>query len=87
MNERDDWIEWLSTYSAGAFYDAFMEIAQDAGSQCVNCGQPIYLDIREGGGIPDWYSDNGDYGCWNSPDTTEDGVGSHSAEKKADRND
>ena len=78
--ERADWIAWLNGYGAGAFYDAFMRTAQDAQSRCSQCGETIYLDIREGGGVPDWAAD-GDYGCWASPDTDEDGVGGHEPER------
>jgi hypothetical protein len=53
---RDQWIAWLQGYGAGNFYDAFVAFAQDAESTCVHCGQPIYLDIVEGGGVPDWGS-------------------------------
>ena len=87
---RAEWIDWLSGYGIGAFYDAFLRNAQDAQSRCVNCDEPIYLDIVEGGGVPDWGSDpvwrNGkmiglDYGCNDSPDTGDDGVGSHEPER------
>lgn len=79
--ERADWITWLNGYGAGAFYDAFMRTAQDAKSECSQCGEAIYLDIREGGGVPDWRTSDGDYGCWASPDTGEDGTGSHEPER------
>jgi hypothetical protein len=73
---RADWIAWLAGYGADKFYDAFIETAQGAISECVNCGEAIALDIVEGGGVPDWGND-GDYGCWASPDTGDDGTGSH----------
>ncbi len=79
--EREDWTQWLKTYGAGKFYDAFMSIAQNAEGTCVHCDQPIYLDIREGGGIPDWRTLDGDYGCNNSPENDEDGCGGHLARK------
>lgn len=37
--------------------------------------------IAEGGGIPDWRTADGDYGCDNSPDTSEDGTGGHMPRK------
>lgn len=61
--EIDAWVKWLSHYGAGEFYQAFARIAQDAESTCIHCGKKIYLDIREGGGIPDWRTADGDYGC------------------------
>ena len=54
--DRADWVAWLESYGAAKFYDAFMSNAQGAESTCEHCGQPIYLDIREGGGVPDWGS-------------------------------
>lgn len=74
---REQWAKWLETYGAEKFYDAFMKSAQGARSVCIQCGHFIYLDIEEGGGIPDWKTSNGDYGCGNSPDTNEDGTGGH----------
>lgn len=79
VTERDDraeWASWLRSYGAEAFWDAFMENAQGAESRCRQCGETITLDIREGGGVPDWGSD-GDYGCWASPDTNDEGTGGH----------
>lgn len=75
-NERAEWIRWLEAYGAGPLYDAFMRSAQGAQSECTQCGQAIYLDISEGGGVPDWGSSptyvNGrmiglDYGCFEFP--------------------
>jgi hypothetical protein len=80
---RAQWVEWLAAYGLGRFYDAFLSSAQGATSLCVNCGRRITLDIVEGGGVPDWSAD-GDYGCDESPDTNDDGVGSHIAEGTAD---
>lgn len=78
MIDSESWAKWLESYGADCFYDAFMRIAQDAESECRHCHKPIYLDIREGEGIPDWRTEDGDYGCSDSPDTNaEDGTGSH----------
>lgn len=79
--QRREWVEWLKRYGAENFYDAFVEIAQDARSKCIYCQQPIYLDIVMGGGIPDWYSHYGDFGCPDAPDTDEEGTGSHKPQK------
>jgi hypothetical protein len=82
---RAEWIKWLEGYGIGKFFDAFLATAQYAESKCVYCGQRIYLDIVEGGGVPDWGAafEEGkpglDYGCSNSPDTNEDGTGGHKA--------
>lgn len=77
MTDREAWVEWLLWYSPEKFYDSFIRRAQDAKSTCQLCGYKIYLDIREGGGIPDWRTRDGDYGCGESPDNTDEGTGSH----------
>jgi len=76
MSDKTSWAKWLKHYGAEKFYDAFMRNAQGAESVCIYCKRPITLDIAEGGGVPDW-SDNGDYGCFESPDTDDDGTGGH----------
>lgn len=78
---RRDWIRWLEGYGAGAFYDSMLDSIQGAEGRCLHCGQPIYLDIVEGGGIPDWRTKDGDYGCVESPDTNDEGTGGHDARK------
>ena len=75
--EREHWAKWLEHYGAEKFYDAFMRNAQNAQSTCVHCREPIYLDIAEGGGVPDWCTHDGDYGCFESPDTDDEGTGGH----------
>ena len=79
---RENWVRWLKTFGVGRFYDAFVQNAQDARGTCKNCRQSIYLDITEGGGVPDWRTKDGDYGCEQSPDTIvlpymDMGCGSH----------
>ena len=81
---RSGWVAWLETYGAGAFFDAFMEHAQGAQGWCVHCRKAIYLDIAEGGGVPDWSDGAGDYGCPASPDTDDDGTGGHFPRRVAD---
>lgn len=65
-NGQAKWVKWLAEYGPEKFYDSFMRTAQDAQSECVSCGHFIYLDIREGGGVPDWRTTDGDYGCVDS---------------------
>jgi hypothetical protein len=85
--EKASWVAWLKDYGGDKFFDAFIRTAQYAESVCVNCGQKIYLDIVEGGGVPDWGSafkegERGlDYGCHESPDTNAEGTGGHEARK------
>lgn len=48
-------------------------------AECVWCGEYLTDGAEESGytGVgPDWCAD-GDYGCTYSPETTDDGVGSH----------
>jgi hypothetical protein len=72
-NARQDWIDWIKGYGVGKFYDAFVRTAQGAASRCTNCREAIFLDIVEGGGVPDWRTAGGDYGCSESPDTVNEG--------------
>ena len=79
---RTAWVKWLKSYGPGRFFDAFMRSAQNAESVCEQCGERIYLDIAEGGGVPDWCTTDGDYGCFYSPDTCEAGTGGHTPMKR-----
>jgi len=81
--DRKSWAKWLERYGAEQFFDAFVRSAQGARSTCIHCGEAIYLDIVEGGGVPDWGID-GDYGCYLSPDTTDEGTGGHEPERDTD---
>lgn len=88
-NDKQAWVKWLESYGADGFFDAFIRQAQGAKSTCVHCGEAIYLDIVEGGGVPDWgtsFGDGGglDYGCVDSPDTNDEGTGEHEPERDAD---
>lgn len=74
---REQWILWLANYGLGKFYDSFLRSAQYAESTCTQCRCKIYLDIVEGGGVPDWRTEDGDYGCYDSPDTNSEGTGGH----------
>ena len=80
MNTRKaiaEWVEWLRHYGLRKFCEAFVRDAQGAQSTCIHCKEIIYLDILEGGGICDWKTEDGDYGCSYSPDTNADGTGGH----------
>jgi hypothetical protein len=77
QDARRQWAAWLMAYGAARLFDSMMQTVQGARSVCVFCGQSIECDIVEGGGVPDWKTHEGDYGCSNSPDTTEEGSGGH----------
>ncbi len=84
---RSEWVAWLRDYGAGPLFDSIMANCQGAESTCVHCGEKIYFDIVEGGGVPDWGSTipgitgrggaGLDYGCPNSPDSDSEGTGGH----------
>ena len=79
--DREKWVRWIKSFGAGKFYDAFVNVAQGAESTCIFCKRKIYLDIVGGGGIPDWCTKDGDYGCRRSPDTGEYCCGPHDPKK------
>ena len=84
--DRQQWIAWLEKYGVRKFLDAFMRNAHGAQSECIYCGEPIYLDLLEGGGVADWKTKDGDYGCGDSPDTGSEGTGSHLPKMLSDDN-
>jgi hypothetical protein len=68
--------DWLKTYGPEKFLESsFLRSVEGAESICVHCGQKIYVDVLIGGGVPDWSTEGGDFGCPDSPDTNEDGTG------------
>lgn len=71
------WADWLRQYGAEKFARSLFRDVQGAKSRCTQCGDAIYLDFFEGGGVGDWKTKNGDYGCVESPDTGKDGTGGH----------
>lgn len=79
--KRQEWVLWLFDYGPGKFYDAFVRTAQYARGLCEHCGESIYLDVVEGGGVPDWRDESGSYGCPDSPDNSDEGTGAHVPEK------
>lgn len=83
FESQEAWVKWLKGYSPKAFLKVFLDVAQDAEGTCVNCYEKIYLDIIEGGGVPDWRTSDGDYGCARSPDSTHEEQGSHTPRKLA----
>jgi hypothetical protein len=84
---KENWMSWLRGYVASdggaCLFDSLIRSLQGAESVCQHCGEPIFCDIVEGGGVPDWgtrFPDEIgglDYGCGMSPDTNEEGTGSH----------
>lgn len=77
--DKEAWVKWLQAYGLRRFLDSFMRTAHGAISHCVYCLEPIHLDLLEGGGVADWKTESGDYGCVKSPQTNEEGTGSHKA--------
>jgi len=77
-----DWVKWLDGYGAEKFLGHFLRNVEGAKGRCIQCGQDIFVDVLLGGGIADWSTDDGDFGCINSPDTCEDGTGGHMPERR-----
>lgn len=77
--QKQEWVAWLERYGARKFLDSFLRTAHGAESECVQCGEPIFLDLLEGGGVADWKTEDGGYGCPDSPDTNDEGTGGHVA--------
>jgi hypothetical protein len=75
---KKEWLKWVKTYGIGNFFDAFIKNVEGAESTCRYCGNLIYVDITIGGGVPDWSTEGGDFGCDASPETTPEGCGGHS---------
>lgn len=74
---KENWIDWLQVYGANKFLESFLESVEGAQSICKHCGQQIHVDVLVGGGVPDWSTVDGDFGCGESPDTDEGGTGGH----------
>lgn len=73
----DAWLQWLETYTPQKFIEAFLRNVENTESVCQYCGENIYVDVLIGGGVADWSTERGDFGCYNSPETTDDHCGSH----------
>jgi hypothetical protein len=82
--QKAAWLKWLESYGTDKFLDMFLYNVEGASSRCAYCGERIYVDVLIGGGVPDWSTEDGDFGCWASPETCEDGVGGHMPHKRCD---
>ena len=76
------WTAWLRKYGLRKVLDSFLANVEGAESTCVHCGEKIYVDIMIGGGVADWGTYDGDFGCPDSPDTNEEGTGGHMPRRK-----
>lgn len=81
-NAKRAWLKWLETYTPAKFLDAFVNNVEGAESTCTRCHQYIYVDILIGGGVPGWSTEDGDFGCDGSPETTPEGRGSHKPKRR-----
>ena len=84
-NDQKAWTLWLKEYGIENFIQAFIHNVEGARSRCQYCHQKIYVDVLIGGGVPDWSTKDGDFGCPNSPDTNEEGCGGHMPVKRKER--
>lgn len=80
--EKASWLNWLKSYTPKKFLESFLRNVEGAQSTCQYCHEPIYVDVLIGGGVPDWSTAEGDFGCEKSPETCEEGVGSHMPMKR-----
>jgi len=76
---KQSWLRWLEQYGVDRFFDSFIHTVEGAQSICVHCGEVIQVDITIGGGVPDWSTLDGDFGCSANPKSNEDGVWGHVA--------
>lgn len=81
---KQQWLEWLDEHGAEDFLDAFLRDVEGAESTCIHCGEKIYVDVMIGGGVADWSTHDGDFGCPNSPETNDEGTGGHTPRKRGD---
>ena len=84
--EKQSWVNWLKNYGPMKFLNSFLRNVEGAQSTCRHCGEKIYVDVMIGGGVPDWSTEEGDFGCSNSPDSDEEGTGGHTPIKRKQRN-
>ena len=73
QNPQADWLTWLSEYGASRFLDSFLKNVEGAESRCLYCCEYIYVDLLTGGGVANWSTKEGDFGC-NHPNSFD---GSH----------
>lgn len=83
QSKISSWLSWLKSYGSAPFLTAFLRNVEGAESTCIYCHRKIYVDVLIGGGIPDWSTDDEDFGCPESPDTNHDGCGSHMPVKRS----
>lgn len=76
------WLAWFKDFGARAFLKAFLHNVEGAESRCQYCHEPIYVDVLIGGGVPDWSTADGDFGCDRSPERDGDCCGGHMPVKK-----
>jgi hypothetical protein len=81
--DKQGWLRWLEQYGTAEFLDAFLRTVEGAQSTCRYCNRAIYVDVMIGGGVPDWSTEKGDFGCDESPYTHEDGTGGHMPVKRS----
>ena len=79
---KESWVEWLKNYGLMKFLNSFLRSVEGAESTCRHCGEKIYVDVMVGGGVPDWSTKDGDFGCPDSPDTNSEGTGAHEPIKR-----
>ncbi len=68
-------VKWQQFFTPLKFLEMFLINAEGAQSTCAYCHEDIFLDVLIGGGVTDWSTEDGDFGCPDSPESeTVDGV-------------
>jgi hypothetical protein len=83
--EKRAWLKWLEGYGAPMFLEAFLRTVENVESECVYCHEKIYVDVLIGGGVPDWSTEDGDFGCVYNPDNSvnmDEGVCGHAPKRR-----
>lgn len=80
QSTKESWLKWLESYGADKFFDSFINTVEGAESTCIHCGEVIRVDITIGGGVADWSTLDGDFGCGSHPKSNKDGCWGHVAQ-------
>ena len=62
------WVAWLKSYGLKKFLDSFLANVEDAAGTCRYCKEQIFVGVLIGGGVADWSTEDGDFGCSENPE-------------------
>jgi len=61
--EKSGWARWLDNFGPRPFLNHFLRNVEGAESICAHCNHTIYVDVMIGGGVADWSTFDGNFGC------------------------